>query len=118
MKYFFLIVVVIFSVCLGSCQSRMICPAFQSSFIYNDEKRETLFAYFGEDSLPLLQGHTNKNNFGIIEDIARRKRRDNFRTVRMERIYPEKDVENDSLMLALNSPDGEGGNVDSLINAP
>ncbi len=97
----------------------MICPAFQSAFVYNDDKREKLFAYFGEDSLPLLQGQTNKNKFGIIEDITRRKRKDNFRTVKMERIYPEKELEDDSLLLALNTPlEGEGGNLDSLINAP
>lgn len=97
----------------------MICPAFQSAFIYNDNKREKLFAYFGEDSLPLLNGQTNKNKFGIIEDITKRKRKDDFRTVKMERIYPEKELEDDSLSLALNTPqEGEGGNVDSLINAP
>lgn len=97
----------------------MICPAFQSAFIYNDNEREKLFAYFGEDSLPLLHGQTNKSKFGIIEDMTRRKRKDNFRTVKMERIYPEKELEDDSLLLALNSPlEGEGGNIDSLINAP
>ena len=101
----------------------MICPAFQSAFIYNDVKREELFAYFGEDSLPSLHGFTNKNKYGIIEEASKRKKRESMRIVKMERIYPEKDVNDstssDSLAMALNtSKDGGVGDLDSLVNAP
>lgn len=101
----------------------MICPAFQSSFIYDDVKRDALFAYFGEDSLPSLHGFTNKNKYGIIEESSKRKKRDGMRVVRMERIYPQEDVNdsisNDSSAMALNTPqEGGVGDLDSLVNAP
>lgn len=95
----------------------MICPAFQSSFIYNDQKRQELFAYFGEDSLPAPHLYPEKSKFGIIEELSKRKQKERVRIVKMERIYPEKEVVDDSLLLALNAG-GEGGDLDSLINAP
>ena len=36
----------------------------------------------------------------------------------MEKIFPEKEVPDDSLLLALNNPDGATGDLDSLVNAP
>lgn len=96
----------------------MICPAFQSSFIYNDQKRQELFAYFGEDSLPTPQVNPQKSKFGIIEGLSKRKQKERIRVVKMEKIFPEKEVVDDSLLLALNTPEGETGDLDSLANAP
>jgi hypothetical protein len=118
MKDIFLILFIVASICLSACQSRMICPAFQSSFIYNDLKREKLFAYFGEDSLPAVQINPQKSKFGIIEAFSKRKKKEKIRVVKMERIYPEKETVDDSLLLALNPVEGEGGDLDSLVNAP
>ncbi len=36
----------------------------------------------------------------------------------MEKVFPEKEVLDDSLLLALNAPDGGTGDLDSLVNAP
>ena len=36
----------------------------------------------------------------------------------MEKVFPEKEVADDSLLLALNNADGATGDLDSLVNAP
>lgn len=105
-------------ICLGSCQSKMICPAFQSAFIYNDSTRERLFAYFGEDSLPSQEVYSSKNKYGIIEKVSKRKRRDQMRIVKMEKVFPEKNPSVDSAMLALGNANEEGEmDLDSLVSA-
>lgn len=95
------------SVCLlialiTSCQSKMICPAFQSSFIYNDEQRENLFAYFNQDSLPIGNNYVAKNKYGIIEQVNRNKRSRQMRTVEMEIVFPGNPDTEDSTLTASN----------------
>ena len=103
--------------CLSACQSKMICPAFQSAFIYNDSTRDRLFSYFTHDSLPAIQPYSSKDKFGIIEKTSKKKRYNQLQTVAMERIYPPKDNYRDSLLLAMDSaPDGEAMNIDSLMD--
>jgi len=96
----------------------MICPAFQSAFIYNDSTRERLFAYFTHDSLPAIQPYSSKDKYGIIEKTSRKKRYNQLQTVEMERIYPPKDTYRDSLLLAMDdAPEGETMNIDSLMSS-
>lgn len=103
--------------CLSACQSKMICPAFQSAFIYNDSTRNSLFAYFSHDSLPIIEPYSSKNKYGIVEKTSKKKRNSQLRIVAMERIYPPKDTYRDSLLLAMdNAPDGETMDIDSLMS--
>lgn len=103
--------------CLSACQSKMICPAFQSAFIYNDSTRNSLFAYFSPDSLPIIEPYSSKNKYGIVEKTSKKKRTAQLRIVPMERIYPPKDTYRDSLLLAMdNVPEGETMNIDSLMS--
>lgn len=95
----------------------MICPAYQSAFIYNDSIRDRLFAYFDEDSLPAIVPFSSKNKYGIIEKVSERKRLNSLQIVRMEKIFPGEDPTRDSLLLALGETQGENLNVDSLVNA-
>lgn len=96
----------------------MICPAFQSAFIYNDSTRERLFAYFTHDSLPAIEPYATKNKYGIIEKVSKNKRYNQLQTVEMRRIYPPKDTYRDSLLLVLSdAPTGETMNIDSLMGA-
>src|SRR5690606_2976958 len=118
MKFRALAYFLIASFCLSSCQSKMICPAFQSAFIYNDSTRAQLFAYFDHDSLPSQTVYSSKTKYGIIEKVKRKKRVSQMRVVKMEKVFPEKDPAYDSLMLALNTVAvAENLDLDSLIGA-
>lgn len=96
----------------------MICPAFQSSFIYDDSEREKLFAYF-EDSVPVINHYVNKSKYGIMETTSRSKRERQLRTIRMEIIFPEKADSSylDSTLVASNNLSGlNARQIDSVNN--
>jgi hypothetical protein len=87
---------------LASCADKTICPAFQSYFVLDEDKRNDMFSYFAEDSLPKEdEGIVSKNMFGIIEPpnyftVANitapknelRARNARMSTIEMEVIYP------------------------------
>jgi hypothetical protein len=50
-----------------SCKDKVICPAFQSTYILNDSIRRAKFSMFGEDSLPKFQVASRRNKYGISE---------------------------------------------------
>ena len=44
----------LFALLASSCTQKMICPAYQSSFIYDKETLRKKFSYFKEDSTPKI----------------------------------------------------------------
>ena len=80
---------------LQSCQERMICPAYQSTFILDDEARYELFSRFEKDSVPEAYAGVNKNAYGLIKQRPRKKREREMATVAMRNVLPVK--KNDSL---------------------
>ncbi len=50
---------------VSSCKDKVICPAFQSTYILNDSLRMAKFSLFGEDSLPKYQVASRRSRYGI-----------------------------------------------------
>lgn len=76
-----------FVVMLGACTQRMICPAYQSSFIYDKEALRKKFSYFKEDSTPKILT-ASKNKYLVAVPESYRKKLRNLQTVEMKPIYP------------------------------
>ena len=75
-------------VLLSACTQRMICPAFQSAYIYDKEALRKKFSYFKEDSTPkILTASKNKYLIAVPESYRRKMR--NLQTVEMKPVYPE-----------------------------
>ena len=79
-----------------ACTERMICPAYQSAFIHDENTLERHFSYFNEDSTPKVL-EASKSRFLIIEPVSYRKKLRSLQTVEMRDIYPQED---DSLEFA------------------
>ena len=75
-------------VVLGSCTQKMICPAYQSSFIYDKESLRKKFSYFKEDSTPKLQYTASKNKYLVAVPESYRKKTRSLQTVEMRPVYP------------------------------
>ena len=74
---------------LGACTSRLICPAYQSSFIYDKETTRQRFSYFNEDSTPkILTASTSKNRYLVATSESYRKKYRKMQTVEMKPVYP------------------------------
>lgn len=71
----------------GACTQRMICPAYQSSFIYDQETLKKKFSYFQEDSTPkVLTASKSKYLIAVPESYRKKYRR--LQTVEMKPVYP------------------------------
>lgn len=73
---------------LSACTQRMICPAFQSAYIYDKEALRKKFSYFKEDSTPKILT-ASKNKYLIAVPESYRKKMRNLQTVEMKPVYPE-----------------------------
>jgi hypothetical protein len=73
---------------LGACTQRLICPAYQSSFIHDQEALRQRFSYFNEDSTPKILT-VSKNKYLIIPEQSYRKKIRSMQTVEMKPIYPK-----------------------------
>lgn len=71
----------------GACTQRMICPAYQSSFIYDKEALRKKLSYFKEDSTPKILT-ASKNKYLVAVPESYRKKLRNLQTVEMKPIYP------------------------------
>lgn len=69
---------------------RMICPAYQSAFIHDQETLRKKFSYFGEDSMPKIL-EASKDKHLLIDPVTYRKRLKALQTVAMVDIYPQQD---------------------------
>lgn len=95
------LLLIILCICIiSSCQDKLICPAFQSTYVFDDGERAALFSLFSEDSIPKKKLVVKKNRHGIIVKIRYLKKIENFRTVKMKNIYPE-----DTAVMALAEQD-------------
>ncbi len=72
---------------LSSCSEKMICPAYQSAFIFDTTALKKKFSYFVNDT-PRISS-VNKTKFLLIEPVSYRKKLASFRTIEMLPIYPE-----------------------------
>lgn len=81
-----LLVLVLFAL-LSACTQRLICPAYQSSFIYDQETLRKKFSYFREDSTPKVLT-ASKNRYLIAVPESYRKKYRRLQTVEMKPVYP------------------------------
>jgi hypothetical protein len=67
----------------------MVCPAYQSSYLYDRETLRKKFSYFNEDSTPKLFATAGgKNRYLVGEDVPYKRRLASLRTVPMVEVYP------------------------------
>lgn len=78
---------------IQACTERMICPAYQSAFIHDEEELRKRFSYFNEDSTPKVL-EASKNRYLLLEPVSYRRKLRSLRTIPMKDVYP---VEDDSL---------------------
>ncbi len=100
-------VLFICSLFLTACTQRMICPAYQSAFIYDKDALRKHFSYFQDDSTPKVLT-ASKNKYLIAEPTSYRKKIRSMQTVPMKNVYVQVP---DSLQegydsLGLNGEDG------------
>ena len=79
-------VVVLLVFFLSSCTHRMVCPAYQSAFIFDTTALKQKFSLFDNDTPRIYE--VNKNKFLIVEPLSYRKQMASFRTIEMLPIYP------------------------------
>lgn len=84
LRTYLLFVIVLLA--LGSCADKMICPAYQSSFIYDKETLRKKFSYFENDSVPKVLT-ASKTKYLIAVPESYRKRYRKMQTVEMKPIY-------------------------------
>lgn len=82
-----LIVVLMFCAFLVSCTEKVICPAYQSAYIYDKEELRKKFSYFKNDSTPKVYA-ANKNRYLIIEPTSYKKKNRSLQTVVMKPVQP------------------------------
>ncbi|MEJ0032661.1 MAG: hypothetical protein WDO15_20920 [Bacteroidota bacterium] len=71
----------------SSCTQKLICPAYQSSFIYDKEALRKKFSYFKEDSTPKILT-ASKTKYLIAVPESYRKKMRGLKTVEMKPVYP------------------------------
>ena len=69
---------------LSACTQRMICPAYQSAFIYDQDELRKKFSYVNEDSTPKVYYTASKTKYLIAEPVSYRKKIRNMSTVVMK----------------------------------
>jgi hypothetical protein len=72
----------------GACTQRMICPAYQSAFIYDKESLRKKFSYFKEDSTPKVYTASAQNRYLVAVPESYRKKLRRMQTVEMQPVYP------------------------------
>ena len=75
------------SLLLSACTQRLICPAYQSAFIYDKNELRKRFSYFQEDSTPKIL-MASKTKYLIAEPISYRKKLRSMQTVPMKPVNP------------------------------
>jgi hypothetical protein len=91
-----------FGLVLGACTQRMICPAYQSAFIYDKDQLRKKFSYFQEDSTPKVFT-ASKNKYLVAEPMTYQRRVRALQTVKMKPVpvvVPDSLVNKDSLIMA------------------
>lgn len=74
-----------------SCIQKAVCPAYQSTFIYDKIALQKKFSYFQEDSTPkILTASTDQNKYLVAVPESYRRKFRSMQTVGMTPIYPVK----------------------------
>lgn len=76
------------SLLVSACTQRLICPAYQSAFIYDKDELRKKFSYFQEDSTPKILT-ASKTKYLIAEPVSYRKKLRSMQTVQMKDINPK-----------------------------
>ena len=74
------------SLALASCAEKLICPAYQSSFIHSKDELRKKFSYFDHDTIPKVLT-ASKTKYLIAVPESYRKRYRKMQTVAMRPIY-------------------------------
>jgi hypothetical protein len=77
--------VIICIVVFASCTERLVCPAYQSAFIYDRDELRKKFSYFKEDSTPKILT-ASKTRYLIAEPTPYRKKLRSLQTVQMKKV--------------------------------
>ncbi len=108
---------------LGSCTQRLICPAYQSAFIYDKDALKQKFSYLKEDSTPkIFTASSSKSRYLVAVPESYRKKLRALQTVEMKPIYPEIpdslkiNVEGDLLLAERDVPDSVAGQPSSGLD--
>jgi hypothetical protein len=80
-------VVLVFCAFLVSCTEKVICPAYQSAYIYDKEALRKKFSYFKEDSTPKIYA-ASKNKYLIAEPTTYKKKNRSLQTIVMKPVQP------------------------------
>lgn len=75
--------ILLVSLILGSCTQRMICPAYQSAFIYDKDELRKKFSYFLGDSTPKVYS-ASKNKYLVAEPTTYKSKIRSMQTVAMK----------------------------------
>jgi len=84
---------------LTACNDKLICPAYQSYYVFDNNEREQMFSLFGEDSLPKMDGDVVKNRKGLVHQpliLPFIRKNEELKTVPMETVMPSYDTETTS----------------------
>jgi len=81
---------------LSACTQKMVCPAYQSAFIYDKDELRKKFSYFKEDSTPKL-ATVSKTKYLIAEPTTYRQKTRSLQTVEAKPILP---IVPDSLLMS------------------
>ncbi|MBA4056908.1 MAG: hypothetical protein C0490_19495 [Marivirga sp.] len=76
------------SLLISACTQRLICPAYQSAFIYDKDELRKKFSYFQEDSTPKILT-ASKTRYLIAEPVSYRKKIRSMQTVQMKDVNPK-----------------------------
>lgn len=74
------LIVVCVTLALGSCTQRMVCPAYQSAFIYDKDELRKKFSYLQPDSTPKILT-ASKNRYLVAEPVTYRTKVRQMQTV-------------------------------------
>lgn len=72
---------------LVSCSERMVCPAYQSAFIYDKDELRKKFSYFKDDTIPKLQYTASKNKYLVADHMPYRTKIRTMQTVKMKPVF-------------------------------
>jgi hypothetical protein len=82
-----LAVILLFCIALGACTQRLICPAYQSAFIYDKEALRQKFSYFVDDSTPKVFT-ASKTKYLIAQPTSYARKIRSLQTVEMKPVFP------------------------------
>lgn len=80
-------VVLVFCAFLVSCTEKVICPAYQSAYIYDKEALRKKFSYFKEDSTPKIYT-ASKNKYLVAAPTTYKKKNRSLQTIVMKLVMP------------------------------